>query len=708
MIPQNLAWNTLFTGENILFNIYNPAPGKETIKATASCTRPDGSIQKSMSRIIGKKGALQLPVNFDIPGIYIFSWKLSAEKGNILLSGNQEVNIQPFRNDRTIIEHAIQVLNATAMEIEKTLALSAKALRNQAFELKSRAAILSVQQDRLTGNNTEEAGNVQEETAQLVKAAKRALRISNIVSEASMLGSGTSLIAFEGSKWENRNVDKQLPSIVSNPVLIKHEVVPGEHQPVPLVLFNITGHMLNVRLETGETDAQITITPLHSISTLTSVGETSWDALPEINESGIISIPALSAREIWLDVNIGDVKPGVKKAEITFYALNGAGVIDAPGNPHAVPAPETKVKITLDVLPFNMAPAGDFRLCTWSPSTGPEVKDLLAHGNNVFIIPQGKTIYTGDKLTDVDFTEIGEIIDQFKGIDVFLLSYGLPEIKSEFASDGFKSDYNFYLDKMLQYLNNKEIDTDHFALYAIDEPGGHGWDAVNTIVSFGKIVHGTHPEVMIYMDGGGELPMFNAMAEVIDVWVPPYDWLPEQIPEMEVMRSVGKNLWSYNCTYSTSRPVGPNIKNINIAYEFRTAALMAFHQGSKGIGYWCYSAGKENPWMRIKSEYNLIYPGRTKPVTSRRWEAVREGIEDYRILSALQEYLNKTGTEQPDDEVKKKIEHLISVSLPELLDGGFQAMKVGLSRDVIDMEINEDKTNDFREEMMECVKLITK
>ncbi|MCK5101995.1 MAG: DUF4091 domain-containing protein, partial [Cyclobacteriaceae bacterium] len=289
-----------------------------------------------------------------------------------------------------------------------------------------------------------------------------------------------------------------------------------------------------------------------------------------------------------------------------------------------------------------------------------------------------------------------------EGTDVFLLSYGLPSIKSEFGSDQFKSEYISYLDKMIKYLDSKGIDSDHFALYAIDEPGGHGWDAVNKVVDFGKLVHTTYPDVMIYMDGGGELPMFKAMAEVMDVWVPPYDWLPEDIPEMDVVRSVGKNLWSYNCTYSTSRPVGPNVKNINIPYEFRTAALMAFNQGATGIGYWCYNAGKENPWMRIKSEYNLIYPGRTRPVTSRRWEAVREGIEDYRILAVLQKYLDKPG----DEEAKNKIKHLIEASLPELVDGGFQAMKIGLSRESIDLMSNESKVNAFRDEMMECVKLI--
>ena len=53
------------------------------------------------------------------------------------------------------------------------------------------------------------------------------------------------------------------------------------------------------------------------------------------------------------------------------------------------------------------------------------------------------------------------------------------------------------------------------------------------------------------------------------------------------------------------------------------AALFAFRHGATGIGFWCYNQGGD-PWGRMDMEYALVYPGRTKPVTSRRWEAARE------------------------------------------------------------------------------------
>ncbi|MCK5102900.1 MAG: hypothetical protein KAR17_08795, partial [Cyclobacteriaceae bacterium] len=392
MVPANLAWNKVVAGENIVFNISNPKPGKESLNANATCIRPDGSKQKGIGKVMGKTGLLQLPVNFDIPGIYTFSWSLTSQNDRVLVSGEKEINVTPLSNEKALLENAIARLKNSAQIIESILPLSANALRNQQSKLEIMAGNIAWTTGAVLGNNSIIS------MADLVQDAKRALVVAEILEKSAELGPGTSLIAFEGDKWDSRSVDKQLPENVANPLKLSHDVVPGEHQPIPLVLFNITNQTLQVKVEIGNTDEDIQVTPLYSVLTLSSLGEDSWDALPEMDESGVISIPPLSSREVWIDINIGDVKAGLHKIDIQLYALNGAGVVDAPDNPHAVPAPETKVELSLNVLPFEMAAAGDFRLCTWSPSTGPVIEDLLAHGNNVFIIPQGKLIYNDEKL----------------------------------------------------------------------------------------------------------------------------------------------------------------------------------------------------------------------------------------------------------------------------------------------------------------------
>jgi hypothetical protein len=193
--------------------------------------------------------------------------------------------------------------------------------------------------------------------------------------------------------------------------------------------------------------------------------------------------------------------------------------------------------------------------------------------------------------------------------------------------------------------------------------------------------------------------MFEAMAPYLDIWCPGIDMLPYDTPEMRVMRENGKFLWSYDCGYTYARPIGPNIKNINVAGQFRTAALFAMRHNATGIGYWSYNIG-DDMWGRVQMEYPLVYPGRAKPVTSRRWEAVREGIEDYRILAALRNRLEIT----ENAESREAIQRLLEITLPAMIDRGYAGVRLGSARYVLDAANNDKTIGDFRHAMMLCIK----
>jgi hypothetical protein len=54
-----------------------------------------------------------------------------------------------------------------------------------------------------------------------------------------------------------------------------------------------------------------------------------------------------------------------------------------------------------------------------------------------------------------------------------------------------------------------------------------------------------------------------------------------------------------------------------------------------GGGYWVYSS--KDYWIPSHdSEYGVVYPGPQGPVTTKRWEASREGSQDYELLVMLQ------------------------------------------------------------------------
>jgi len=81
-------------------------------------------------------------------------------------------------------------------------------------------------------------------------------------------------------------------------------------------------------------------------------------------------------------------------------------------------------------------------------------------------------------------------------------------------------------------------------------------------------------DLQVYIDGGGETPKFKAMQPFDEVWCVGYNVLPNKTEVMNIVgNDQGSALWSYDCSYSYSRPMGANTKNINIVGQYRIFAL---------------------------------------------------------------------------------------------------------------------------------------
>lgn len=66
---------------------------------------------------------------------------------------------------------------------------------------------------------------------------------------------------------------------------------------------------------------------------------------------------------------------------------------------------------------------------------------------------------------------------------------------------------------------------------------------------------------------------------------------------------------------------------------YRVKPWVAFQPGMTGGGYWVYSSSEfwsDNPGGG--TEYGTVYPTVKRPVTTERWEASREGIQEFELL----------------------------------------------------------------------------
>lgn len=690
MSPDNLTWNQIITGEAVIFRITNPCPDKQPLRTEASCCNPDGKRQSSVGKVTGKTGMLQLPVSVSAPGPYQFTWNITDASGITRFQESRVLTLQSYTNDQALVMRAVCTLQEILSDKSKSHRAAGfmSSLQNELLTLEEQSGRLKPLQTAAPDSAPEVIEKVNQQTTALNQRARRALALAQIARQVLAQDQEPQLIAFEGVTWENRDVDQQIPSVFESPLKISRRAVTGEHEPVSIKL-------LNIQPSTATTFVQVKTEPngpivkvLEAKPVKTNLNTTTWDPLAPLGADRI-SIPGLETREVWLDIDLKNIPPGTHQIVATF------------GEVPAV----TTVEINLQVLPFEMAGPGAMRLCCWASYNEDAVRDLLAHGNTVFTasLPPVNVSEGNTPTLVVDFAELDRFVTPMKGYDVFLLMGGIPTLGVPVKDERYVSLFADYINQVIEHLTALGIGETQLALYPYDEPGGHGWDTVNDYITFARQGLKAHPGLKFYVNGGGDLPMFEAFNEITSIWCPGYSMLAENTSEMNFLRSTGKTLWSYDCAYTYSRPIGANTKSINVTGQYRLAPLFTFSFDATGLGYWCYNVGP-SMWDPITDEYPLVYVNPDKShTTSRRWEAVREGMEDTRILIALKNQLENPSL---NNEGRSRIEHLIQQFLPGLAQQSLAEVRLGVARYVLDMTNNDSSVNSLRNEILDCVELV--
>ncbi|MDZ4859451.1 MAG: PQQ-binding-like beta-propeller repeat protein [Candidatus Hydrogenedentes bacterium] len=681
MHPQNLAWDQLLTRDAVRFDIANP--GGETLNAEVMCLRPDGSRQSAVSKVAGTSGVLEMPLAITAPGVYEFEWSLRGAGGENIATGSRSLTLQPFANDNALVQRAL-----LAVQFETGGTLAHKALSAESQSLIEEHAALTNLQAAMPGANAGLIQEIENRTESLNFRARRALALANAASDLEATP-GAQLVAFTTDTWESRDVNHQLPKSTNSYSRIHRRCVTGEHEPVSIKLMNVTSETVSVTAGAAPSNNGPVATMFQVKQVPANVDTVAWDPIVPLRD-GPIEIPGLESREVWIDLDLAHAKPGEYTTSVTFDT--GSSTV--------------AVQIVLEVLPFEMAAYENMRLCCWAQYNEHVVKDLLAHGNTVFIatLPSASIGEDGSTVS-VDFVALDKFVAPLKGHDVYLLFNGIPSLGVPEDSAEYVPRLANYLDQLFVRLKAAGINEDRVAMYPYDEPGGHGWDTVRKYTAFARQGLKARPALKFYINGGGDLPMFKEFAEVAGVWCPAFFMLADESPEMDLLRKSGKTLWSYDCAYTFSRPIGANTKATNVVAQYRLAPIIAMNYGATGLGYWSYNIG-EPMWGRVQFEYPLVYANSDGTTTScRRWEAVREGMEDARILLALRAKLEDSAISEA---VKSKIRALLNETVKKISAQTMEQARVGVARYVLDASNNDETVEGLREEMLDCVAALAK
>ena len=367
------------------------------------------------------------------------------------------------------------------------------------------------------------------------------------------------------------------------------------------------------------------------------------DALPRLE--GPIEIPAWQTRQIWLQINTGKTPGGVYRGNV---ALSVDGVSrDIPLSVEVLP-----VRFPKHLLPATYA-------WHWMGSTpsilgleAEAVKDLAAHYVNVLYIhrrifpwPDKDQIDSEGNITgSLDFSRADKMIAlckpiSGKGLNLRLywehtwqdLKPGTPVYRTRVQ----------WVRRVIKHLKELGFGYDDFLLYPIDE------NIQTNFIRCGELIRHADPRARIFGDPMGtdwNEPAVREKADpYLDVWSPDLKHM-ESRRQVEVLQDKGETVWSYRVFGRTSDPYA----------EYRLTPWNAFRFGVTGCGFWCYARGidsrEKDLWNESPRGWAAIYTlvgapegvsRSEKIIPSRRWEAWREGVEDYTWLSMLRELIER-------------------------------------------------------------------
>lgn len=130
-----------------------------------------------------------------------------------------------------------------------------------------------------------------------------------------------------------------------------------------------------------------------------------------------------------------------------------------------------------------------------------------------------------------------------------------------------------------------------------------------------------------------------------------YMFFPEQpleeravvpvLPTIENRKNNGKITTFYLC----AEPAHPNTLTYSPAVEAQLIPWLALKYNTDGYMRWAYNNWTEDPFKKpvfIHSQGDdyYVYPGKEGPISSIRWELLKEGIEDYELFNIIKQKEN--------------------------------------------------------------------
>lgn len=579
------------------------------------------------------------------------TFRCTVQDGEVVVAQRtHRAYIRLFEKEFAKIEKRIGALTELIPQLVEPTRIEEQTswLKMQIDRCRTRATDGTLLSEKERGRLQSRVNTLLDKSANLLPVVRAAVRAANA-------GKGT-LFASVANPWAPFGGLQEAVEERTPPSNLTVEAFAGEKESAALNVFNFGDTVRTFRVTLDDLHSEGGAPPVPSRQVIAlhealdvptqSLHIPAADALPTLNQANVLTVPAWDARQLWLNIDTTDLKPGTWTTQIHLRTLEAE-------------SREVTAKLRITVWDVKLPEEQALRLCHWGYvhssvlKDQPEaaLKDQVAHGTNVFVglfQPQAKYNEAGELVGEIDFTAHDAYVRRHAphGLILFCGYQGGLRGPGSTDSPAYEKAHVAWLRAWVKHLAEMGVSYDGFALYPVDEIGLHP-GLLEIYRRYAKLAHEADPNILVYTDptSGNTMEQLESVAPYTDIWCPNRSafMIGNNEEQLAFMKSTGRTVWTYEC-YAHVKYLPP------LGY-YRGQAWLAWHHGLSGIGFWSYCTSRNDPWFapRAENEYLLIYPGEGV-VSSKRWEAIRDGVEDFSMLTALRQAADAAASrgEKPD------------------------------------------------------------
>lgn len=312
---------------------------------------------------------------------------------------------------------------------------------------------------------------------------------------------------------------------------------------------------------------------------------------------------------LWITVDLRGVESGNYIARLTFRDKKGGF---------------KAASINIEVLDAELPVKSPLHCLAWQWARDDMIQDFLEHG------------------VDVAYRDHEKWWD--KGAGFLLFQFG-PTFSRKPLDDERKAEIKKELDDIYALVDKLKVPRNKWALYIADEPsdGSSKIDAQNAAyikrLRPGTQIY-TNPAWGMLADKNQNSATLDGTIKVLnqytDIWCP-YIWhMWDGSGVYKYLKSTKKPLWFYEI-YTQAANQRPSVGRDAL----RMLAWNAWRYDAKGIGMFSANDVANNWWRDLDpksngyANYSFTYPGANGIMSSRAFEALRQGIQEHKRLFVL-------------------------------------------------------------------------